>query len=211
MNDIFFNTFAGLDSMSTDDKRALLSHSATKKLVKGQLMVGDYKRCGGIPFVLSGSIRLFRVSENGRDLTLYKIHAGEVCVLAAICAYASLQYDFTAEALEDSELFVLPAESFNSLVQKSSVFRGFVFSGMADKLIMALNTIEFLKFPSIEEKIKSYLYEFAGTDMTVRVTHEAIAKDIGSSREVVSRKLKELEESGCLELSRGKIKIIKNN
>lgn len=205
----FFNIFGSLKRMSEEHKQLLLSHSSVKKLDKGQLMIGDYNRCGGIPFVLSGSIRLFRTSENGRDLTLYKVRAGEICVLAATCAYANLEYDFTAEGLENSVLSVLPPDSFNNLIQNSELFREFCFSSLADKLIMALNTIEFLKFPSIEEKIKNYLQKSAGDDMVVKTTHETIAKDIGSSREVVSRKLKELEESGNVELQRGKIKILK--
>jgi len=211
MNNDFFKTFGSLNQMPEEHKTLLRSHSVVKQLTKGQLMVGDYTRCEGIPFVLSGSIRLFRISEHGKDLTLYKVRAGEICVLAAICAYANLEYDFTAEGLEDSTLNVLSAESFNHLVQNSPVFREFVFSSLADKLIMSLKTIEFLKFPSIEEKIKNYLSASADKNMTVKTTHEAIAKDIGSSREVVSRKLKELEESGSVALSRGKIKILKKN
>lgn len=206
-----FKIFNSLNGMSKEHKRVFLSHSAVKKLGKGQLMIGDYNRCEGIPFVLSGSIRLFRISENGRDLTLYKVRAGEICVLAAICAYANLEYDFTAEGLEDSVLSVLPPDTFNHLIQNSGQFREFIFSSLADKLIMALNTIEFLKFPSIEDKIKNYLYKSAEDNMVVKTTHEAIAKDIGSSREVVSRKLKELEENGNVKLQRGKIKILKKN
>jgi CRP/FNR family transcriptional regulator len=211
MNNDFFKIFAGLDELDLKDKEYLQFHSTERKLSKDQLMLGDYKRCGGIPFVLSGSIRLFRTSETGKDLTLYKISAGEICVLAAVCAYANLEYDFTAEALEESVLCFLSTESFNYLVQNSPIFREFVFSNLADKLIMALNTIEFLQFPSIEDKIKNYLDRFAGADMTVNTTHETIAKDIGSSREVVSRKLKELESAGQLIIKRGKIKLIKKN
>ena len=211
MNNDFFKIFAGLDELDFKDKEYLQSHCTERKLSKDQLMLGDYKRCGGIPFVLRGSIRLFRTSETGKDLTLYKISAGEICVLAAVCAYANLEYDFTAEALEESVLCFLSTESFNHLVQNSPVFRAFVFSNLADKLIMALNTIEFLQFPSIEDKIKNYLDRFAGADMTVHTTHETIAKDIGSSREVVSRKLKELESAGQLIIKRGKIKLIKKN
>ncbi len=111
--------------------------------------------------------------------------------------------------LKESELCVLSTESFNRLTQSSPVFREFIFSNLADKLIMALNTIEFLQFPSIEDKIKNYLERSAGSDMVVQTTHETIAKDIGSSREVVSRKLKELESQGNLVLKRGKIKLIK--
>ena len=206
-----FKIFAALDQLDPKDKEFFKAHSVIRHLDKGQLMVGDYKRCSGIPFVLGGSIRLFRTSETGKDLTLYKIRAGEICVLAAVCAYANLEYDFTAEALEESDLCVLSTEAFNHLAQSSPIFREFVFSNLADKLIMALNTIEFLQFPSIEDKIKNYLERSAGQDLVIRTTHETIAKDIGSSREVVSRKLKELESQGHLIIKRGKIKLNKKN
>ena len=147
MSNNFFNIFGSLNKMSQEDKKLLLSHSSVKKLDKGQLMIGDYNRCGGIPFVLSGSIRLFRISENGRDLTLYKVRAGEICVLAAICAYANLEYDFTAEGLEDSRLSVLPPDSFNNLIKNSELFREFAFSSLADKLIMALKHNRIFEIP----------------------------------------------------------------
>ena len=204
-----FDVFGFLSELGEKDKQTLRAHSVTKNLDKGQLMLGDNSRCVGIPFVMSGSIRLFRTSENGKDITIYKVEAGELCVLAAVCSFANLEYDFTAEASEDSVLSVLSVESFNHLIKESLVFREFVFSSIADKLIMALNAIEFLKFDSVESRLKNYLGRVVDEDMVVAATHEAIAKDIGSSREVVSRKLKELENQGLLELQRGKIKINK--
>ncbi|MBT3320076.1 MAG: Crp/Fnr family transcriptional regulator [Clostridia bacterium] len=202
-----FDVFGFLSELDGADKQTLKEHSVIKKMSKGQLMLGDNSRCAGIPFVLSGSIRLFRTSEGGKDITIYKVEAGELCVLAAVCSFANLEYDFTAEASEDSVLSVLSVESFNHLIKQSLVFREFVFSSIADKLIMALNAIEFLNFDSIESRLKNYLGTAADEKNVVAATHEAIAKDIGSSREVVSRKLKELENQGVLELQRGKIKI----
>ena len=204
-----FDVFGFLNELDGAEKQTLRAHSAIKKLDKGQLMLGDNSRCAGIPFVLSGSIRLFRTSEGGKDITIYKVEAGELCVLAAVCSFANLEYDFTAEANENSVLSVLSVEGFNHLIKESLVFREFVFSSIADKLIMALNAIEFLKFDSIESRLKNYLGSVVDEDMVVAATHEAIARDIGSSREVVSRKLKELENQGFLELRRGKIKINK--
>ena len=199
--------FPFVNDLTTSEYSTFTSHCISKKLEKGQLMIGDNDRCGGIPFVLNGSIRLFRTSENGKDLTLYKVNAGELCVLAAVCSFAHLKYDFTAEALEDSILNIMSVEGFNHMLNTSSVFRNFIFSSIADKLIVSLNAIELLNFSSIEDRIKSYLSMHANDGGIIINTHENIAKDIGSSREVVSRKLKELENEGYLALKRGKIKL----
>ena len=181
------------------------SHCINRKLMKGQMMVGDNNRCGGIPFVLDGSMRLFRTSENGKDMTLYKINKGELCVLAAVCSFANLKYDFTAEALEDSILTIMSVEGFKHMLNNSKVFSQYIFSEIADKLIVSLNTIELLNFSSIEDRITGYLHMHANDKGIIVNTHENIAKDIGSSREVVSRKLKELENEGYLSLKRGRI------
>lgn len=207
MDNNIFDVFGFLNKLDEGDKQTLRDHSVIKKLSKGQLMLGDNNRCAGIPFVLSGSIRLFRTSEGGKDVTVYKVEAGELCVLAAVCSFANLDYEFTAEASEESIISVLSVESFNHLIKQSALFREFVFSSIADKLIMALNAIEFLKFDSIESRLKNFLDISADELGTVSATHEAIAKDIGSSREVVSRKLKEMEKSGVVKLMRGKIKL----
>ena len=207
MSNDFFDVFGLLKELNEKEKQTLRAHSAIRRMEKGQLMVGDNSRCAGIPFVMSGSIRLFRTSENGKDITIYKVDAGELCVLAAVCSFANLEYDFTAEAGEDSVLSVLSVEGFNHLLKESLKFREFVFSSIADKLIMALNAIEFLKFDSIESRLKRYLDTVADKENVALVTHEMVARDIGSSREVVSRKLKELEKQGYLTQQRGKIMI----
>ena len=199
--------FPFLLDLTKSEYDTFMSHCINKKLQKGQMMIGDNDRCGGIPFVLNGSMRLFRTSENGKDITLYKVNPGELCVLAAVCSFANLKYDFTAESLEDSILTIMSVEGFNYMLSKSKVFSQYIFASIADKLIVALNAIELLNFSSIEDRIKSYLTMHADDEKAIVITHENIAKDIGSSREVVSRKLKELENDGYLNLKRGKIQL----
>lgn len=197
--------FPFLNDLTKSEYDIFTSHCISRRLPKGQMMVGDNNRCGGVPLVMDGCMRLFRTSENGKDLTLYKVGKGELCVLAAVCSFANLKYDFTAEALEDSILTIISVEGFNYMMNKSKVFSQYIFASVADKLIVALNAIEMLNFASIEDRIKSYLNMHADDDGVVMNTHENIAKDIGSSREVVSRKLKELENDEYLQLKRGKI------
>ncbi|MBN2878230.1 MAG: Crp/Fnr family transcriptional regulator [Clostridia bacterium] len=197
--------FPFLNDLTTSEYNTFTTHCIYRKMEKGQMLVGDNDRCGGIPFVVGGSIRLFRTSENGKDITLYKVNKGELCVLAAVCSFANLKYDFTAEALEDSMLTIVSVEGFNHMLNTSRVFSSHVFAAIADKLIVALNAIELLNFSSIEDRIKSYLNMHSDDEGVVTNTHENIAKDIGSSREVVSRKLKELENEGYVQLKRGKI------
>jgi len=199
--------FPFYDTMDSKDLDKLVTFCVMRKLPKGQLMMGDNGRCNGVPLLLSGAIRLFRVAENGREINVYNVHEGELCVLAAICTMADFEYDFSAQAKEDCELAVLPPEAFRQLMNESDVFKNYIFSALAGKLIASLRAIEMLNVSSIEDRLSDYLYYNADESNTVSATHEMMARDIGSSREVVSRQLKKFEKQGLLEIKRGKVQL----
>ncbi len=199
--------FPFYDSMDGKDLDKLVAYAGLRKLPKGQLMMGDNGRCNGVPLLLSGTLRLFRVAENGREINVYNVHQGELCVLAAICTLADFEYDFSAQAKEDCELAVLPPEAFRQLMSESDVFKNYIFNALADKLVASLRAIEMLNFSSIEDRLSDYLYYNADENNTVSATHEMMARDIGSSREVVSRQLKKFEKQGLLEIKRGKVQL----
>jgi CRP/FNR family transcriptional regulator, anaerobic regulatory protein len=197
--------FPFYNDLKPDEIEKLLSFSAIKKLDKGQLMMGDSGRCNGVPLILKGSLRLFRVAENGREINVYNVHEGELCILAAVCILADLEYEFSVQAQTDCVLAVLPPDIFKQMMTVSESFKNYVFNAMADKLITSLRAIEVLNFSSIEERLKDYLYYNADKNNEIIGTHEMIARDIGSSREVISRHLKKLENEGLLIIKRGKV------
>lgn len=201
----YFEMFGFYASMAEADKKLLRDTAMKKELSTGQIMTGDNSRCNGVPLLVKGSLRMFRISDKGREVTLYRINEGEMCLLAAVCAMGDMQYDFSIEAEGDSTLLIISSDIFRQLFGRSEVFRTYVFNALAQKLIMSMETIEMLLFLSIEERILEYLKQKADSQGVVKVTHENMAIDLGSSREVITRQLKKMAEKHLLRQERGKI------
>jgi CRP/FNR family transcriptional regulator len=201
----YFEMFEFYAKMSEADKRLLRETAVKKELSTGQIMMGDNNRCNGVPMIVKGRLRLFRISDKGREVTLYRITEGEMCLLAGVCVMGDTQYSFSMEAEEDSTLLIITPEIFKQLFSRSEIFKIYVFNALAQKLIMSMETIEMLLFISIEERILEYLKQNANEKGEVRTTHEKMAIDLGSSREVVTRQLRKMAEKDLLCLERGKI------
>ena len=196
-------------NMSSEHLNAMDHATIYKTIDKGTLISGDGRRCSGIPFVLGGTLRLFRISEAGREMTLYTVKPGQVCIMAAICVMGHLDYDFTVEAQSECDVAVVSPDIFRKLMNEAESFKEYVFQMMAERLLDSINKIESVNFISIEQRIKSYLQQHASDKGLLKVTHEQIAIDLGSSREVISRNLKKLSSEGEIEQRRGSIKIFK--
>ncbi len=194
--------------MKADNLSILLNSAIYKTINKGAIITGESGRCNGIPFVLSGTLRLFRISQSGREMTIYKIEAGEPCIMAAVCVLGDLKYDFSAQAQSKTIAAIISPEIFKKLMNKSDIFKTYIFNIFAGKLISTLNTIEMVNFVSIEQRVISYLQQNSDDNGEIITTHEKIAVDLGSSREVISRKLGKLASSGVIIQKRGHIKLI---
>lgn len=200
-----FDRFPFYEGMSEEDKKLLRESVMRKNISEGQIMMGDNNRCNGIPMVMKGRLRLFRISEKGREMTIYRISEGELCLLAGVCAMGNTEYDFSIQAEKDSVIANLLPDTFKELIYRCDSFRTYVFNALAQRLILSIETIEMLIFNSIEERIMAYLQRHANAQGLVKTTHEKMAVELGSSREVITRQLKSMSERGLLELRRGKI------
>lgn len=200
-----FDRFPFYGQMKPADAALLKNSVVRRELDKGQIMMGDHNRCTGIPMVMRGRLRLFRISDKGREMTLYHIREGELCIMAGVCAMGDVEYDFSIEAERDSVLAVIPPDTFKELLYRSEPFKVYVFNALAQKLIQSIETIEMLLFESIEDRIMTYLQHNANADNEVKATHEKLAVELGSSREVITRQLKKLADKDLIELKRGKI------
>lgn len=200
-----FHIFPFYPQMNEADQKLLRSSVLIKELKSGQIMSGDHTRCTGIPMILRGRVRLFRLSEKGREMTIYRVRTGEMCLFVGMCAMGNLEYDFTVEAEKDCVLATLPPEAFSELLYRSAPFSSFVFAAFAQKLVLSIKTIEMLIFNSIEERIRAYLQRHANASGEVKVTHEQMAVELGSSREVISRELRKMSEKALVNLKRGRV------
>lgn len=204
---MLMEVFPFINDMKTSEYKILRNNIYFSNMKKGEYIIGANDRCESIPLVISGSLRLFRTSEDGREMTGYHVNQGNICILASLCILGEIIYDFSAQAEEDTFMAMLPAESFKILMDTSLEFKNYIFTELAERLVSSISLIEDIKFTSIEDRIKAYLKNKADKDGLVHSTHENLAVDIGSVREVVSRKLKQMEKEGYLLLGRGVIRL----
>jgi len=207
-DDLLIEKFNFIEDMKISEFKYLKSNVYFDELKRGEMIFGTHDRCESIPMVLRGSLRLFRTSDEGREMTSYYITPVNICILAALCTMGNIEYNFSAQAGEDTLMAMMGPESFKHLMNTSNIFKNYVFLEMADKLLSSFSLIEDIKFTSIEKRIMSHIAGKANANGELTITHENLAVNIGSVREVVSRQLKKLEKAGKLELKRGKIKLI---
>ena len=174
------------------------------RLAAGTRVYFEGDDCGQIAFLLAGEIRVFKAGESGREITLYEIGPGETCILNASCILSGKRYPANAETLSDCELLLLPAGRFRFLVDRYSDMRADVFAVLSERMAGVMALVEEIVFRKLDERLMDHLVEKAA-DGELSTTHQAIANELGTSREVVSRLLKDFERRGRLSLGRHRI------
>ncbi len=160
----------------------------------------------GFPLVLAGSVRVVQRYANGRELQLYRIKAGESCLLSGTCLLGKTDYSASGIAEDKLELLVIPAVEFQSLIAEDEVFRTYVFSLYGERLATLLNLVEAIAYQKLDQRLAALLLAHAqGESTTIRATHQALADELGSVREIVTRLLRSFEDRGWVELGREKI------
>lgn len=185
----------------------LLFSSSFKEFVQGASLYHEGDQCPGIAFVLSGEIRVFKIGESGREITLYEIFPGETCILNASCILARQNYPANAMALTNGTMLYLPHNIFLKLMSEFEHMRRFIFALFSRRFSEIIELIETVTFGKMDLRLIDYLVEKSEDDQ-LHSTHQKIAYDLGTSREVVSRLLKDLEKKGKIALSRNHIRLI---
>lgn len=162
--------------------------------------------CQNYFLLVSGSVKIFARSANGREVVLYHVAPGKICVLTTSCLLGNKR--FPAEAIAESELSVriMPKSRFDELMESSTEFRHQVFENFGQRIGSLIETIEKLALETLEQRLAKYL--LLQPCNPVGVTHQDIASEIGSARDVVSRHLKRFEAQGFVKLDRGSIELL---
>lgn len=185
----------------------LLSRGLTQTAPAGTTLYWEGDSCGQIVFLLAGLIRVFKAHDGGREITLYEISPGETCILNASCILSHTTYPANAKAVTDVFLLSFPAADFKQLMDRYHELRAFVFGLLSERLTSVLALLEEVVFNRMDERLYDYLIE-RSADNQLESTHQAIANDLGTSREVVSRLLKDMERRGKVSLSRNSIQLL---
>ena len=190
------------------DEKAIVSQRAiTKRFSKDQLMSSNSSSCLGIIFILSGGIRVSLISDEGREITLYRAHANEFCVSTAFCVIQQLTFEAIVTAEEDTTVLVIPSSVCARLMDSNIHVRAFIFENSTKRYSQTIWSIQQMLFKRFDQRLASYFvstYKSSGS-VEVKKTQEEIARDVNSAREVVARMLKEFAAKGLVEIKRGKI------
>jgi CRP/FNR family transcriptional regulator len=209
MHEEVMQAFPFLSTLPARARENLLSRSLSRRLVHKELLVGSGTECVYLPFVVSGTLRIYKASETGRELTLYRIERGESCILTATCILNGGSFPAIAEAEGDTEILLVPAVLMVDLVEESAQWRRFVFGLYSKRLDNVMTLVEEVAFHHVDTRIAAKLAQLAaGRTHTVTRTHAELAAELGTSREVVTRILADLEADGLIAIERGRIRIL---
>ena len=194
----------GLDETA----KALLRQSATRVVLpRGAVVFRSGDPCKQFPLVASGSIRVQRLTELGREIVLYRVTPHETCILTIASLLAAEAYAAEAIAETDVVAHVLGAGPFNTLMSQSAAFRAFIFEGYSHRIAMLMSRIEEIVCTRIDVRLAERLLELSQAGAVIETTQHALAADLGTAREVVGRALKNFERAGWVNLSRGVVDI----
>ena len=200
-----FPPLAGLDPQALKD----LSAAARRMSVPaGTVLFRDGSECSNYVLVVDGSIRVHKMAESGREIVLYRVEHGQSCVLTTNCLIANEAYGAEGIAETAVDMLILPATIFRHLLGRSEAFRNFVFSAYAARISDLLMLIEEVAFGRIDVRLAGWLTERARPDRRIKATHQEIAIELGTAREVVSRQLKDFERRSWVSLARGAVEIL---
>lgn len=193
---------AGLEPAAAAVLAARAQHVALKP---GARVFQPGQACGAFLIVTAGSVKVSTVTESGRELLLYRVGPRETCVLTTACLLSSADYDAEGMTETETEAVAIPKPVFEELLASSAVFRRFVFSSYGDRLRDLIALVQEVSQRHVDRRLARFLAERAGE--TITMTHQEIASELGTAREVVSRLLKQFEAEGLVRLERRQIAV----
>ncbi|MBR5578016.1 MAG: Crp/Fnr family transcriptional regulator [Lachnospiraceae bacterium] len=202
----FFPVWNKLSKIHQDKLEA----SAVFKTYQEDEIVHNGTECSGFLIVKSGQLRAHISSEEGREITMYRLFERDTCMFSGACMMSSLQFDITIEAEKKSEIWLIPPKVFRSLMEESTAVANFMNEIMATRLSDIMWLIEQVMWKSFDKRLASFLVEESSIEenTVLKITHERIANHLGTAREVVTRMLKYFQNEGMVKLTRGVIEII---
>jgi CRP/FNR family transcriptional regulator len=191
------------------ERKQLTENAVTRRFTAGTVMETGEERCLGLMAVLKGELRVYMMSEEGREITLFRLHGGDLSVISAACAFKRLYMDALIVAEVDTEVKVVGLGVLNRLMAEDLTLRCYLYELMMHHFSEALGAVEQMVFQPFSRRLAGFLLSESHRTGTaeLHLTHEQIAKYLGSAREVVARKMKQFSEAGLVEMHRGTVKI----
>ncbi|KLN59105.1 Crp/Fnr family transcriptional regulator [Kiloniella spongiae] len=203
--------FPGLSQLDVQTKELLLKRSSVLSVKENSVIFGPGKSPENMLFLLDGSVRVQQISDTGREIVLYRIHAGESCVLTTACLLA--YDDYSAEGIAETNIraAAIPRQLFDELVAQSHGFRNFVFAAFSKRITDLFLMVDEVAFQRIDVRLAQKLIELSEGKDSINTTHQKLSIELGTAREVISRQLQEFQRRGWVEQARGTVMILMRN
>lgn len=199
--------FPALEALDAEARRRLEAGLRAVRLPEGSALFAEGGACEAFLLLTAGRVRVCKVAETGREIVLYRVEPGQTCVLTTACLLSEGIYGAEGLAETPVEGFALAPAAFHDLMGTSAAFRRFVFSAYATRVDDLLLLIEEVAFGRIDQRLAALLTGLADASGAVVATHQDLAVELGSAREVVSRQLKDFERRGWVSLARGRVEL----
>ncbi|MBK6909009.1 MAG: Crp/Fnr family transcriptional regulator [Rhodocyclaceae bacterium] len=204
MNAALASLYPALAVLPDAARDRLLAQAREMSVPAGTVVFDEQQPCAGFPFLLSGAIRVIKRAANGRELPLYRVVPGESCIMTSSCLLGQVDYRACGIAEADTVMIFLPKTAFTALLEHPP-FRDFVFNLFAERMSELMQVVEEVAFRRLDQRLAAVLL---GHGAQLHTTHQQLADELGSVREIVSRLLKGFAEQGLVRLGRERIEIL---
>ena len=205
----FEHYFPIWDQLTILQKNRMLDSLINRQIKKGTMIHNGSMDCTGLLLVKHGQLRAYILSDEGREITLYRLFDRDMCLFSASCIMRSIQFDVAIEAEKDTGLWIIPAEIYKSIMEESAPAANYTNELMASRFSDVMWLMEQIMWKSFDKRLAAFLLEESTLegDSTLKLTHEIIANHLGTAREVVTRMLRYFQSEGMVKLARGAVEI----
>ena len=198
------------NKLTPAQQKHILGSLMKRKISKGTVIHNGSMDCTGLLLVKSGQLRAYILSSEGREITIYRLFDRDMCLFSASCIMRSIQFEVTVETEKDTELWIIPAEVYQGIMEESAPVSNYTNELMATRFSDVMWLMEQVMWKSLDKRVAAFLLEEMSIEGTaqLKITHETIANHLGSHREVITRMLRYFQNEGMVKLSRGVIEIM---
>lgn len=199
------------DKLTLNEKNCVRQNSRIRTYKKNAMISNCGESCLGMSIVIQGSIRIYMLSEEGREITLFRLSNDDVCVMSASCVLKQITFETQMSATEDTELLIINSGAYSKLVENNIYARCFSYELASERFSTVVWVLQQIIFARFDQRLARFLLSYSEkNNMTeIKMTQEAIAKEVNTAREVVARMLKQFSCDGLIEIKRGSI-VLKN-
>ena len=197
------------DKLEPSQRQTLENSLGRRSVKKGDIIHSGDMDCTGLYLVVSGQLRAYILSEEGREISIYRLFPRDICLFSASCILHSIQFQVIIQAEKDCLLYIIPSETYKKLMEQSAPLANYTNEIMASRFSEVMWLIEQVMWKSFDKRLAAFLLEESSLEGSpvIKTTHELIANHLGSAREVVTRMLRYFQSEGMVKLSRGAIEL----